>query len=112
MKPNSMMHAAVDDDEPPLLGEDAAEDEDNNQKQDNQSLMDEMMAIAQTARDAKRQEQEKTRRSRTFGQGLKKGFFTTQSKPKQKPRSIPTVMRARDFQNLLTSLIDSVSPAA
>lgn len=102
-----MMRAAAmgDDDEPPLLEEEeataiAAEEEDNNQthmqEEDGQSLMDEMMAIAQQARDAKRQEQDKTRRSKSFGQGLKKGFFNT-SKPKQKPpRAIPTVKKLDD----------------
>ncbi|RLN78960.1 hypothetical protein BBJ28_00011791 [Nothophytophthora sp. Chile5] len=74
-----------DDDEPPMLGEADGHDEDNQvaERAEDESLMDEMVAIAQTAKDAKRKEQEKERNRKSFGQGLKKGFFNTSAAKKK-----------------------------
>lgn len=102
----------LDDDEPPLLEATADEAIDGDKKgksgvgHDNQlekqeeepSLMDEMVAIAQQAREEKRKLQEKARNSKSFGQGLKKGFFNT-SKPRitsqtQKRSAVPPAAAA------------------
>ncbi|RLN93290.1 hypothetical protein BBJ28_00007905 [Nothophytophthora sp. Chile5] len=74
-----------DDDEPPMLGEADGHDEDNQvaERAEDESLMDEMVAIAQTAKEAKRKEQEKERNRKSFGQGLKKGFFNTSAAKKK-----------------------------
>lgn len=94
------------DDEPPLLEVETEEEEVNNQLEEEHeapSLMDEMVATAQRAKEEKRALQEKERSSKTFGQGLKKGFFNTkpstnvaglQSKQKSKSeqkKKMPTV---------------------
>ncbi|KAJ8554996.1 hypothetical protein ON010_g9487 [Phytophthora cinnamomi] len=67
-------------DEPPVLGE---ADKLNNQvvvesvKLQGESIMDEMVAVAQRAKEDKRKQQDRERNHKSFGRGLKKGFFNT-----------------------------------
>ncbi|ETK94409.1 hypothetical protein F441_02612 [Phytophthora nicotianae CJ01A1] len=71
----------LEDDEPPMLGEAEAPVEDNqvedSTKDQDASIMDEMLAVAQRAKKDKRKQQDKERNRTSFGQGLKKGFFNT-----------------------------------
>jgi hypothetical protein len=79
-----MRDVEYEDDEPPVLGE-----------QDNQaataaqdaSVMDEMVAVAQRAKEDKRKQQDKERNRKSFGQGLKKGFFNASKCTKQKKKA-------------------------
>lgn len=69
-----------DDDEPPPLELESGSsrsEQGYNQAEEDTSLMDEMVAVAQRAKEETRRRQEKERNSRTFGHGLKKGFFNT-----------------------------------
>lgn len=116
-----------DDDEPPLLEVEAEGNAhltvDNQREEDEHegpSLMDEMVATAQRAKQEKRALQEKERSSKSFGQGLKKGFFNVpklaakgaslQVKQQQKKgksdeqKKIPTVrtLLARIWRQLVT----------
>lgn len=79
-------HDYEDTDEPPALEleiQSSADERSDNQAEHEAdvSLMDEMVAVAQRAKEETRRRQEKERNSRAFGQGLKKGFFNA------KPRS-------------------------
>ncbi|GMF34146.1 unnamed protein product [Phytophthora lilii] len=82
-------HETWEEDEPPMLGgvDKPAEDnqalEDSTNSQD-ASIMDEMVAIAQRAKENKRKQQERERNRKAFGQGLKKGFFNTTAPAKKK----------------------------
>ncbi|KAI9981977.1 hypothetical protein PInf_009761 [Phytophthora infestans] len=68
-------------DEPPMLGEAGAPAEGNQvehaTKDQDASIMDEMVVIAQRAKEGKWKQQEQQRNRKTFGQGLKKGFLNT-----------------------------------
>ncbi|TYZ57391.1 hypothetical protein PybrP1_008347 [[Pythium] brassicae (nom. inval.)] len=82
-------HRVYDDtDEPPPLelelesSRDAREDNQIEHKED-ASLMDEMVAVAQRAKEQTRRRQEKERNSRAFGQGLKKGFFNAKPRTRE-----------------------------
>ncbi|EGZ04400.1 hypothetical protein PHYSODRAFT_551801 [Phytophthora sojae] len=101
-----------EDDEPPMLGE-ADKLETDNQAADpstqpqESSVMDEMLAVAQRAKEDKRKQQESERNRKSFGQGLKKGFFNTKPKPtkvKTAQRTSvlePTRQQARDERLLI-----------
>ncbi|KAG7395134.1 hypothetical protein PHYBOEH_004207 [Phytophthora boehmeriae] len=79
----------LDDDEPPMLGGVDAHDEDNQAAEQpivaaiDESIMDEMMAVAQRAKKVKRRQQNKERNRKSFGQGLKKGFFNSSGNKKK-----------------------------
>lgn len=63
------------------------------------SLMDEIVATAQRAKEAKGQQQERERNSQSFGSGLRRGFFAASkpvrtkapAKTQQKTKAMPTV---------------------
>ncbi|KAF1786718.1 Pyruvate/Phosphoenolpyruvate kinase-like domain [Phytophthora cactorum] len=83
----------LDDDEPPMLGEVEAPANDNQVEHatENQdaSIMDEMLAVAQRAKEDKRKQQDKERNRKSFGQGLKKGFFNTTKTATKKKKTTP-----------------------
>ncbi|GLD98081.1 hypothetical protein PINS_up006778 [Pythium insidiosum] len=78
------------EDEPPLLGEETG---DNQREHGDVTLMDEMVAVAQKAKAAKRLQQERERASTNFGAGLKKGFFNKKKAPK---KAAPTTREVLD----------------
>ncbi|KAG2787624.1 hypothetical protein PC129_g23690 [Phytophthora cactorum] len=86
-------HKDWDDDEPPMLGEVEAPANDNQVEHatENQdaSIMDEMLAVAQRAKEDKRKQQDKERNRKPFGQGLKKGFFNTTKTATKKKKTTP-----------------------
>ncbi|POM78569.1 Plectin-like protein [Phytophthora palmivora] len=95
-----------DDDEPPMLGEMNEPDEGNQTAEENQdaSIMDEMLAVAQRAKAEKRKQQDKERNSKSFGQGLKKGFFNstkTTTKKKTTPAKDATTLEPREERLLV-----------
>ncbi|KAG2957214.1 hypothetical protein PC118_g24128, partial [Phytophthora cactorum] len=53
------------------------------------SIMDEMLAVAQRAKEDKRKQQDKERNRKSFGQGLKKGFFNTTKTATKKKKTTP-----------------------
>ncbi|GMF55889.1 unnamed protein product [Phytophthora fragariaefolia] len=85
----SLAHENWEDDEPPMLGE-VDEQGEGNQAADeavtpeDASIMDEMVAVAQRAKESKRKLQDRERNRKSFGQGLKKGFFNTTKPTKTK----------------------------
>lgn len=84
-------HEDWEDDEPPMLGETNKLDEDNqavdeSTKPPGASIMDEMVAVAQRAKEDKRKQQDTERNRKSFGQGLKKGFFNA-TKPAKKKKA-------------------------
>ncbi|KAE8876672.1 hypothetical protein PF003_g39240 [Phytophthora fragariae] len=84
-------HEDWEDDEPPMLGETNKLDEDNqaadeSTKPPDASIMDEMVAVAQRAKEDKRKQQDTERNHKSFGQGLKKGFFNA-AKPAKKKKA-------------------------
>lgn len=86
-------HEDWEDDEPPMLGETAEDNQiaEESTKAQNASIMDEMLAVAQRAKEDKRRQQDKDRNRKSFGQGLKKGFFnnTTKASQKKKEKATP-----------------------
>ncbi|KAK1946421.1 hypothetical protein P3T76_001974 [Phytophthora citrophthora] len=66
-----------DDDEPPMLEEETVDNQLSEESLQDSSIMDEMLAVAQRAKEDKRKQQDKERNRKSFGQGLKKGFFNT-----------------------------------
>ncbi|KAH7463007.1 uncharacterized protein KRP23_13224 [Phytophthora ramorum] len=98
-----MGHENWEDDEPPMLGEVDTSTEDNQLAEETSApdtnIMDEMVAIAQYAKENKRKQQAEERNRKSFGQGLKKGFFNTTKTTKDKKaasvKSPPTLEPAR-----------------
>ncbi|TMW67743.1 hypothetical protein Poli38472_007415 [Pythium oligandrum] len=91
--------ALNEDEEPPLLLEDHEQDNQLHEMTSNDeneaSIMDEMMAIAQQAKATKRKQQEKERNSKAFGSGLKKGFFNAAPKKTSKATASQTTGNQR-----------------
>ncbi|KAG7376823.1 hypothetical protein PHYPSEUDO_012668, partial [Phytophthora pseudosyringae] len=93
-------HEDWEDDEPPMLGEAEAPAEDNQTAEDSPndqdaSIMDEMLAVAQRAKEDKRKQQDKERNRKSFGQGLKKGFFNTTKSTTKKKKVAPATGSTR-----------------
>lgn len=99
---------ARDDDgeEPPLLF-DTTEHHDNQQDSHTQpslsdphgdkSMMEEMMSIAQKAKQSKQRQRDMERRNtKTFGSGLKKGFFSSSTKTKKTSGTSREILEVRD----------------
>ncbi|RLN55448.1 hypothetical protein BBP00_00008483 [Phytophthora kernoviae] len=115
----------LDDDKPPMLGGVDAQDEDNQAAEQStiaagdESIMDEMMAVAQRAKEAKHKQQHKERNHKSFGQGLKKGFFNS-SGTKKKTKTLvksaamlePTQQQTREERLLIVKPNEEKSPAA
>ncbi|KAL3665935.1 hypothetical protein V7S43_009355 [Phytophthora oleae] len=91
-----------DDDEPPMLGDDDADNQlpENSLKAQDSSIMDEMLAVARRAKEDKCKQQDKERNRKSFGQGLKKGFFNT-TKTAVKKKLDTTRPQSRDDRLLI-----------
>ncbi|DAZ98990.1 TPA: hypothetical protein N0F65_011245, partial [Lagenidium giganteum] len=106
----------IEDDEPPMLDVSTpallglANDNQRDHEQDDSSIMQEMMKVAEKAKAEKRQQQAKERNSKTFGSGLKKGFFASKkSASKSEPKRSAEAKTPAKSKLLI---VDSAAPVS